>query len=773
MRLKAWCVGVRVMEKVATGKKWESMAFLISIFTPHQDQEDPKTKGHKLTETFCLRPRLSQRSRRWQTLAKTTTTTTTTTSTLTSAMSSNADSTTSQLLNVTMVAVDKGKSCAHAFRWTIKNIDNPVIIALHIKHKNITHQSTDAVPPDEDDVAHVFNHLRQMCQGNNVQLKEAVIHDSDIVRGIVEYAQRNRVNTIVVGAGSSNRTSFARSLYLRSGSKKLKGHVSTGVMKSAPDHSSVFVISKGKIVGARPAIRPMVNMVQPPSEHAKSENRTHAIRSGSTNGRSERSLVLEMPRSSSVGQSMEHRLIFCRSSDGTDSSKSNKLVSSDGIRQECDPSDSQFTEELESEMKRLKLKLKHTMDMLSSACKEAVSAESKAKEINQRKLDEERIAEVAKLSKEAALALAEKEKVKAKAALEAAEEAIKMVEKEAQRRFNAEMKARREAHEKDRALNQLACRDIRCRKYSISDVEEATHKFSPALKVGEGGYGPVFKGQLDHTQVAIKILNPEATHGRRQFQQEVEVLCSIRHPNMVLLIGACPEYGCLVYEYLENGSLEDRLLRKNDSPPIPWWKRFEIAAEIATALLFLHQTKPEPIVHRDLKPANILLDRNFVSKISDVGLSRLVPASVADSVTQYHLTAAAGTFCYIDPEYQQTGMLTTKSDVYSLGIMLLQIITAKAPMGLAHHVLKAIEEGTFSEMLDPSINDWPLEETLEFAKLSLNCAELSKKDRPDLATVVVPKLNHLRDFGLASQNKLNHSHPQLPLSPTRTHRSDP
>ena len=146
---------------------------------------------------------------------------------------------------------------------------------------------------------------------------------------------------------------------------------------------------------------------------------------------------------------------------------------------------------------------------------------SQAKEINQRKLDEERMAEVAKLSKEAALALAEKEKFKAKAALEAAEEAIKMVEKEAQRRFHAEMKARREAHEKDRALNQLACKDIRCRKYSITDVEDATQKFSPALKVGEGGYGPVFKGQLDHTPVAIKILNPEATHGRRQFQQEV------------------------------------------------------------------------------------------------------------------------------------------------------------------------------------------------------------------------------------------------------------
>ncbi|CAA7050993.1 unnamed protein product [Microthlaspi erraticum] len=123
------------------------------------------------------------------------------------------------------------------------------------------------------------------------------------------------------------------------------------------------------------------------------------------------------------------------------------------------------------------------------------------------------------------------------------------------------------------------------------------------------------------------------------------------------------------------------------------------------ALSFLHQTKPEPLVHRDLKPANILIDRNYVSKISDVGLARLVPASVANNVTQYHMTSAAGTFCYIDPEYQQTGMLATKSDIYSLGIMLLQIITAKSPMGLAHHVSRAIDKGTFKDMLDPVVTD--------------------------------------------------------------------
>lgn len=188
---------------------------------------------------------------------------------------------------------------------------------------------------------------------------------------------------------------------------------------------------------------------------------------------------------------------------------------------------------------------------------------------------------------------------------------------------------------------------------------------------------------------------------------QIEVLSQMRHPNMVLLLGACPEYGCLVYEYMDKGSLEDRLFCRNGTPPLSWKTRFRIAAEIATALLFFHQTKPEPLVHRDLKPANILLDRNYVSKIGDVGLSRLVPPNVADNVTQYHMTAAAGTFCYIDPEYQQTGMLGTKSDIYSLGVMLLQIITAKPAMGLTYHVEDAIESGKFAQILDPKVTDWP------------------------------------------------------------------
>ncbi|KAI9109536.1 hypothetical protein K1719_019590 [Acacia pycnantha] len=292
------------------------------------------------------------------------------------------------------------------------------------------------------------------------------------------------------------------------------------------------------------------------------------------------------------------------------------------------------------------------------------------------------------------------------------------------------MKAMQEEEEKMKAVNLLAQNFIRCRRYDISEIEVATNHFDNSLKIGEGGYGPVFRGKLDHTIVAIKV----------------EVLSTIRHPNMVLLLGACPEYGCLVYEYLENGSLDDRLFRKDNTPPIPWKLRFQIAAEIATGLHFLHQTRPEPLVHRDLKPANILLDKNYKSKISDVGLARLVPPSVADKTTQYRLTAAAGTLCYIDPEYQRTGLLGVKSDTYSLGVMLLQILTAKPPMGLSHLVERAIQAGKFPEVLDPSVTDWPVEEALSLAMLAMKCCELRKRDRPNLGSVILPELDRLKDL---------------------------
>lgn len=389
-------------------------------------------------------------------------------------------------------------------------------------------------------------------------------------------------------------------------------------------------------------------------------------------------------------------------------------------------------------------------------------------ELHRWRLDEERKLEEARLAREVALSIAEKERVKCRAAIEQAEKAQRIAELEAQRRINMEMRARREADEMRKALGGMHMEDARHRKYTIEEIEAATECFSESRKIGEGGYGPVFKCYLDHTPVAIKVLRPDAAQGRSQFRQEVrptatwvsiiptachicngtsqvEVLSCIRHPNMVLLLGACPEYGCLVYEYMANGSLEDRLLRRGNTPALTWQHRFRIAAEIATGLLFLHQTKPEPIVHRDLKPGNVLLDHNFVSKISDVGLARLVPA-VAENMTQYRMTSTAGTFCYIDPEYQQTGMLGVKSDVYSLGIVLLQLITARPPMGIAHLIADSIEKGNLAEVLDPSVLDWPVQEAMDLAMIGVLCSEMRRKDRPDLSKVVLPKLLKLKEF---------------------------
>nr|XP_034581942.1 U-box domain-containing protein 52-like isoform X2 [Setaria viridis]TKW37976.1 hypothetical protein SEVIR_1G085000v2 [Setaria viridis] len=305
---------------------------------------------------------------------------------------------------------------------------------------------------------------------------------------------------------------------------------------------------------------------------------------------------------------------------------------------------------------------------------------------------------------------------------------------------------------------------LECRIYTPDDIANATEHFSDELKIGEGGYGPVYKATLDNTLVAVKILYSNVTQGLKQFRQEVELLNNIRHPNMVHLVGACPEYGCLVYEYMPNGSLEDRLFCRSGTPPLPWQLRFRIAVEIAGGLLYLHKMKPEAFVHRDLKPGNILLDAGFVSKIGDVGLARIIPRSMdgAAATTQYRETAAAGTFCYIDPEYQKTGLVCTKSDVYALGVIYLQMVTGREPMGLAYTVSDALEGGTFAEVLDGNVAGWPVQEARAFAELALKCCEMRRRDRPDLETVVMPELIRLHrlvspsEYPSPSMDQLHH-----------------
>ncbi|KAM7258705.1 hypothetical protein ACFE04_014446 [Oxalis oulophora] len=578
---------------------------------------------------------------------------------------------------------------------------------------------------------------------DGVQIKEVILEDTDVSKALSEYAGKNAIENIVVGA--SSRGALAR--------KFKNSDVPTSLMKSAPDFCTVYVISKGKVHYVRKALRPLANSATPP----KMIPTGISPRNSADTGELEETLRQLNMRANAKTQGSERRSMDMGSDNPYKTNGHNRQRNTVGnISMESIDLQPQGRNSTSSKYDdfgwpgSMDSSIQKNLDF--SIIEPGSPGESStADELSEWKMEESRRFEEARQGEEAALAIAEMEKAKSKAAMEAAEAAQRLAELEAQRRKHAEMKAKKDSR------SSLAQHDVRYRKYTIEEIEEATDKFANSNKIGEGGYGPVYKGKLDHTPVAIKVLRPDAAQGKKQFNQEIEVLCSIRHPNMVLLLGACPEYGCLVYEHMNQGSLEDRLFRRGNSPPISWQQRFTIAAEIATALLFLHQTKPEPLVHRDLKPANILLDRNFVSKISDVGLARLVPA-VADNVTQYHMTSAAGTFCYIDPEYQQTGMLTTRSDIYSLGIMLLQIITAKPPMGLAHHVKRSIEKGNFETMLDPAVPDWPVEEALSFAKLSLKCAELSKKDRPDLGKVILPELNRLRDLGRMNDSENNWGH---------------
>ncbi|ONM40788.1 Protein kinase protein with adenine nucleotide alpha hydrolase-like domain [Zea mays] len=609
---------------------------------------------------------------------------------------------------VIVVAIDRDRNSQLAAKWVVDHLLSGAsqIVLLHVAaHYPANHGFAMAETTQsalEAEMKEIFVPYRGFFNRNGVDVFEVVLEEADVSKAILGYITANKIQSIALGGASRNAFT-----------KKFKNaDVPSTLMKCAPDYCNIYVVAKGKSVNVRLAkcgVPPMHGGADSPSDTDSVRESGLYIRRGSRghghlppvmpdarrsmDGRSTLPELTTRPpfRERSLPSSATKNVVVLPGKDYSEAPSRSARHDSFGGDLDFGPS-TRFSS----------MDFGDNLDLTASPAREPMSPATGA-----------------------------------------------------QRRRNAEVRARREADEKVRALDAISNHDFRYRKYHIDEIEMATERFSDELKIGEGGYGPVYRASLDHTPVAIKVLRPDAHQGRKQFQQEVEVLSCIRHPNMVLLLGACPEYGCLVYEYMEHGSLEDRLFRRGGTPPIPWAQRFRIAAEIATALLFLHQTKPEPLVHRDLKPANILLDRNYVSKISDVGLARLVPPSVADSVTQYRLTATAGTFCYIDPEYQQTGKLGVKSDIYSLGVLLLQVVTARPPMGLTHHVEKAIDAGTFAQMLDITVKDWPVEEALGYAKLALKCTEMRRRDRPDLATVVLPELNRLRNLGHAYEARMS------------------
>ncbi|KAJ7961253.1 Kinase family protein [Quillaja saponaria] len=281
------------------------------------------------------------------------------------------------------------------------------------------------------------------------------------------------------------------------------------------------------------------------------------------------------------------------------------------------------------------------------------------------------------------------------------------------------------------------------RFFSYNTLRSATENFHPSTRIGRGGYGVVHRGILrDGTEVAIKSLSMESRQGTKEFITEVGMIINIRHPNLVQLIGCCVEenHRILVYEFVENNSLASSLLGSRKYINLDWPKRAAICLGTASGLAFLHEEAEPNIVHRDIKASNILLDGNFHPKIGDFGLAKLFPDNVTHVSTQ-----VAGTMGYLAPEYALMGQLTKKADVYSFGILMLEIISGRRSsnaafgqdfLGLVEWVWKLKEEDKLLDIVDPALKEFDKVEVLRFIKVALFCTQSASQQRPAMKQVV-------------------------------------
>ncbi|GKV02976.1 hypothetical protein SLEP1_g15347 [Rubroshorea leprosula] len=277
--------------------------------------------------------------------------------------------------------------------------------------------------------------------------------------------------------------------------------------------------------------------------------------------------------------------------------------------------------------------------------------------------------------------------------------------------------------------------------FSFEELEEATSGFSITTQVGQGGYGEVYKGVLaDGTVVAIKRARQGSLQSQAEFITEIELLSRLHHRNLVSLVGYCDEQGeqMLVYEFMPNGSLHDLLCGSRNS--LSSATRLHIALGSAKGILYLHTEADPPIIHRDIKANNILLDNKLNPKVSDFGISRLAPVTDGEGASAHVSTNVKGTPGYLDPEYFLTHKLTEKSDVYSLGIVFLQLLTGMRPISHGRNIVRevsaACQSGMMLSMIDPSMGLYSPECIKKFMALALKCTHDKPQPRPTMLEVV-------------------------------------
>ncbi|KAF3453566.1 hypothetical protein FNV43_RR04006 [Rhamnella rubrinervis] len=288
--------------------------------------------------------------------------------------------------------------------------------------------------------------------------------------------------------------------------------------------------------------------------------------------------------------------------------------------------------------------------------------------------------------------------------------------------------------------------DVELPMFNLSTIASATANFSLNNKLGQGGFGAVYKGALtDGQEIAVKRLSQSSGQGPNEFKNEVRLIAKLQHRNLVRLLGYCiqGEEKLLIYEYMPNRSLDFYIFDQAQGKHLDWRKRFNIIVGVARGLLYLHEDSRLRIIHRDLKASNVLLDKQMNPKISDFGMARTFGGDQTEGVTR----RVVGTFGYMAPEYAIDGQFSVKSDVFSFGILMLEIVSGKKNRGfyqlsdnlnLIGHAWRLWEEERSLELINECFRDsCTLSEVLRCIHVGLLCVQQLPEDRPSMSTVIL------------------------------------